>query len=167
MKQSLILSSVALFILMTVLYRSLRIGLVSLIPNIVPVLMTLGAMGLLGIPLNFASAPIGAMALGIAIDDTIHFLSRFKLELAIDQDYPAALRRTIRSVGKPIVLASIILISGFSVLLFSNFQFTRNLGVLVSFTFVSAIVAELFLTPPLLLIFRPIKIKGATPTRRK
>jgi uncharacterized protein len=165
MKQSLILSSVALFFLMTLLYRSLRIGLVSMIPNIVPVLMTLGAMGLLGIPLNFASAPIGAMALGIAIDDTIHLLSRFKLELAIDQDYPAALRRTIRSVGKPIVLASIILITGFSILLFSNFQFTRNLGVLVSFTFVSAIVAELFLTPPLLLIFKPIKIKGKMPER--
>jgi len=156
LKQSLFIAAVTLFVLMMVLFRSVKIGLISMIPNLIPILLTLGTMGLLNIPLNFMTAPLAAIALGIAIDDTIHFLSRFRVEFKKDPDYPQAIHRTMRSVGKPIMITSIILTVGFCIFLFSTFQFTQNMGILVSFTVISAIFADLILLPVLLLIFKPL-----------
>jgi len=142
---------------MVFLFRSVTVGVISMVPNLIPIVMTLGTMGLLDISLNLGTAPVAAIALGIAIDDTIHFLSRFRMELHKDNDYPGAIQRTIRSVGKPILITSLILTVGFFIFLFSNFQFTQNMGVLISFTVISAIFGDLILLPILLLIFRPIK----------
>jgi hypothetical protein len=155
--QSLVLASVVLFALMVFLFRSVMVGVISMVPNLIPIVMTLGTMGLLDISLNLGTAPVAAIALGIAIDDTIHFLARFRIELRKDHDYPGAIQRTIRSVGKPILITSLILTVGFFIFLFSNFQFTQNMGVLISFTVISAIFGDLILLPILLLIFKPIK----------
>jgi len=156
LKESLLVAAIATFVVMVLLFRSIKIGLISMLPNLIPIFMTLGTMGLLGISLNIGTAPVAAIALGVAIDDTIHFLSRFKIEFSKDQDYAAAIHRTMRTVGKPIVITSIILTVGFCIFLFSNFQFTQNLGVLISFTVVSAIFGDLILLPVLLLIFKPL-----------
>jgi predicted RND superfamily exporter protein len=155
--QSLVLASVLLFALMVFMFRSVMVGVISMVPNLIPIVMTLGTMGLLDISLNLGTAPVAAIALGIAIDDTIHFLSRFRMELHRDRDYPGAIQRTIRSVGKPILITSFILTVGFFIFLFSNFQFTQNMGVLISLTVISAIFGDLVLLPILLLIFKPIK----------
>ncbi len=156
LKQSLLVAAIATFLVMTLLFRSVKIGLISMIPNLIPIFMTLGTMGLLGISLNIGTAPVAAIALGVAIDDTIHFLSRFKIEFNQDQSYPEAIHRTMRAVGKPIMITSIILSVGFCIFLFSNFQFTQNMGVLISFTVISAIFGDLFLLPVLLLLFKPL-----------
>jgi len=158
LKESLIVAALATFLVMILLFRSIKIALISMLPNLIPIFMTLGTMGLFGISLNIGTAPVAAIALGVAIDDTIHFLARFKIEFRKDQDYPQAIHRTMRTVGKPIVITSIILTVGFCIFLFSNFQFTQNLGVLISFTVVSAIFGDLVLLPVLLFLFKPMGI---------
>jgi predicted RND superfamily exporter protein len=112
-------------------------------------------MGLLDIALNFSTAPMAAIALGLAIDDTIHFIARFQIEFRKDSDHAGAIQRTLRSVGKPIMITSIILVCGFFIFLFSNFHLTQNMGVLISFSVFSAILGDLVLLPVLLYIFKP------------
>ncbi len=86
LKQSLLVAAVATFLVMVLLFRSVKLGLISMVPNLIPIFMTLGTMGLLGISLNIGTAPVAAIALGVAIDDTIRFLASFKLEFLKDQD---------------------------------------------------------------------------------
>ena len=97
--------------------------------------------------------------MGLAVDDTIHFLARFKKELEKDGDYVQSVYRTMESVGKAIIYTSIVFVAGFSIFMFSNFQVTKNFGALVSLTVIGALIADLFLLPVLLLIFKPFKIK--------
>ena len=156
LKQGLVFAGAAIFTLMIVLFRSLRVGFISMLANVVPITITFGLMGLLGISLNFATAPIAAIALGIAIDDTIHFLTRFKREFAEDCDYEGSIARTMKSVGKPILITSVVLTSGFFIFLLSNFQYTRNMGMLISFTVIGAIFGDLVLLPVLLLVVKPL-----------
>jgi predicted RND superfamily exporter protein len=156
LNQSLFIASSAIFILMVILFRSLWFGLISMVPNLIPILLTLGTMGWLDIPLNIATAPVAAIALGIAIDDTIHFLVRFRREFRRDRDYEKAIEKTLRSVGKPILITSIVLTAGFCIFLFSNFQPTRNLGVLISCAVIGAVFADLIVLPVLLLILKPL-----------
>jgi len=160
LKQGLALAGAAIFFLMIVLFRSFRVGFISMLANVVPIAITFGFMGLLGISLNFATAPLAAIALGIAIDDTIHFLSRFKREFSLDHDYEGAIARTMNSVGKPILITSVILTVGFFIFLLSNFQYTRNMGMLISLTVIGAIIGDLILLPVLLLVTKPLGRKA-------
>ena len=145
---------------MILLFRSFKVALISMVPNLVPILLTLGTMGLLDIPLNIATAPVAAIALGIAIDDTIHFLVRFRREFDKGRNYSKAIENTLLSVGKPILVTTIVLTAGFCILLFSNFQPTQNLGVLISFAVISAVFADLIVLPVLLLLFKPLGKEG-------
>ncbi len=157
LKHSLVFALIAIFILMIILFRSMKLALISMVPNVTPIIFTLGLMGILDISLNFGTAPIAAITLGLAIDDTIHFLTRFKIEFYKNHDYTVAAKNTLISVGKPIIITSIILSIGFSIFFFSNFHFTRNMGILISFTVISAIFADLILLPVLLTVFKPLK----------
>jgi len=157
LEQSLFVAAAALFLIMALLFRSWRVALLSMVPNFVPLVMTLGTMGLLGISLNVGTAPLAAIALGVGIDDTIHFLVRFRKEIGKDGDHEAAVWRTLRSVGKPILITSVVLSAGFVIFLFSNFQYTRSMGMLISFTVLSAVFADLILLPALILVFKPMK----------
>jgi len=159
-KQSLFVAALAILAIMVVLFGSVWIGLLSMIPNVIPILITLGTMGVFGISLNFMTVPIAAIALGLAVDDTIHFLSRFRLEFRKDGSYAAAIERTLTSAGKPIIITSVILVVGFLIFLFSDFQYTRNLGMLISFTMASALLGDLFVLPALLLVFKPVGPKA-------
>lgn len=165
-RQSLFVAAFAILAIMVALFRSLRMGLLCMIPNLIPILVTLGTMGVCGISLNFMTVPIAAIALGLAVDDTIHFLSRFRLELRKDGSYPAGIERTLTSAGKPIVITSVILTLGFLIFFFSDFQYTRNLGMLISFTMASALFGDLCVLPALLLVFKPVGRKAAAPSHR-
>ncbi len=156
LKQSIFIASIAIFALMILLFRSLRFALISMVPNLVPIVLTLGTMGLLKIPLNIATAPVAAIALGIAIDDTIHFLARFRREFRRERNYERAIENTLHSVGKPILITSIVLAAGFCIFLFSNFQPSQNLGILIGFAVIGAVFADLILLPVLLLVFKPL-----------
>src|SRR5690554_3755225 len=142
-------------ILMALLYRSFRMLLISIIPNIIPLIIIAGVMGFSGINLKITTAIVFTISFGIAIDDTIHFLSNFKLELKKGKSKLYALKNTYLSTGKAIVLTSAILIGGFSMLLMSDFMGTYYMGLMICITLIVAVLSDLFILPLLLLYFYP------------
>lgn len=162
------ISSLALAILtisgmMALAFRSLTVGLLSMIPNLIPISLTLGAMGWLGIPLDQATSIVSCVALGMIVDDTIYLTNRFKKELALDGDYTKAMGRTLITTGRPVISTSLILSGCFGIHIFSNFVPIIYFGALTSFTMLTALVADLFLTPALLLTFRPKPLSSGIP----
>ena len=132
------------------LFMSVRAGLLSLIPNVIPVLTSFGVMGLLGIPLNTGTALIATVAIGIAVDDTVHHMITYARQLNLHHDQRVAMVETLRIQGRPIVYVSLALAGGFLVLAFSSFVPTRAFGLLSAFVMVVAMAAELVLTPILM-----------------
>ena len=154
-QKGLIVAVALVSIMMLLLFRSWKVMLIAAVPNLLPVMITFGLMGLLDIPINLFTAPFVCIALGLAVDDTVHFLSRFRIELRMDGDYGAAMERTMLSVGRALILTSIVFMAGFLIFLVSSFQISRNFGALISFTIVGALFSDLFVLPRLLLRFRP------------
>jgi uncharacterized protein len=139
-------------LVMMMLLRSVKLGMVAMIPNVLPATMTLGLMGYAGIRLDVATVVIAAIAIGIAVNDTSHIMFRFKHELSRTPDDPgAAIERMMRAAGRPVVASSLILIAGFGVLLLASVKSIMLFGLLSAVTVGSALVADLLLTPALLL----------------
>lgn len=137
-------------VIMGVLFRSVKMAVIALIPNVLPLVFIAGIMGLWGIGLKMSTAVIFTISFGIAVDDTIHFLSRYKTELARGNSPEKALQTTYVSTGKAIILTTIILVLGFGVLMFSQFATTFTSGFFISLTLVLALLSDLFLLPALL-----------------
>lgn len=152
---SLLLALVIIFGMMTAVFRSIKLGLVSVLPNVIPLLMTFGYMGLRGIDLNTTTIITFAISLGLAVDDTIHFLARFQEERAHGNSVRDAIISTYQGAGRAIMLTSVMLLVGLVVLLFSDFVPTKYFGTLTSITIVGAILGDMILLPPLLyLVYR-------------
>jgi uncharacterized protein len=151
--EGLIFSVILIALIMGWVYRSLRMLLISMIPNLVPLLVVGGLMGVLGIELKTSTAVIFTIAFGIAYDDTIHLLGKFKLELAKGLNHKLALKNAYLERGKAMVLSSLILCCGFSLLIFSTFMGSFYMGVLISITLFVALLSDLLLLPVLVLLF--------------
>ncbi|MEX2597872.1 MAG: MMPL family transporter [Salibacteraceae bacterium] len=136
------------------MFRSFKMALISLVPNIIPLLTVAGVMGFFGIDLKVATSVIFGIAFGIAVDDSIHYLSKFRLEKGKNRSDIWALRRTSISTGKAILLTSLILCAGFATLIASDFTSTFYVGLLVSITLFTAVLADLFLLPALIYLFK-------------
>jgi len=152
---SLSLAFVVIAIVLALVFRSLRIGLVSLIPNVMPLAVGLGFMTLAGIRLEPATVIVFSIALGIAVDDTIHFFSRYREEVQGGRAPEDAVRKTMATAGRAMVFTSLVLMSGFSVTFASNFRGTANFGLVGIVIFTTALWADLLVTPACLLVFRP------------
>ncbi len=137
-------------ILMGVMFRSPRMLLLALIPNVLPLLALTAIMGVLGIDLKMSTSIIFTIAFGIAVDDTIHLLSRYKLELRKGKRKIVALKNAYTHTGKALIITSIILLGGFFSLCFSSFQSTYYIGLLVCLTLFIALLFDLTLLPALL-----------------
>ena len=160
LKDSIIWAFVLIAFCMLYLFRSWRILLCSLIPNIVPLIITAGVMGWVGVPLKPSTVLVFSVALGIAIDVTIRFLVNYKQELPNQNNSVAAtIQQTIRHTGISIIYTSLVLIAGFIIFCFSNFGGTQALGWLTSLTLVVAMITNLVLLPVLLLLFHDSKVK--------
>jgi hypothetical protein len=138
--------------LMIVLIGSLRSGLVSMVPNLVPILMTLGLMGIVGIPIDMFTLLAGCIAIGLAVDDSIHFISGFRRYLAQGLDPVAAVEATMQTTGRALLFTSIVLTSGFAVLMLSEMLNMWNIGVLTSFAISAAFLLDVTVTPALLVL---------------
>lgn len=136
---------------MGLLFRSFKMAILSLVPNIFPILFTAGFIGFAQIDLNMLTAIVFTIAFGIAVDDTIHFLSRYRQELRNGRSRLYAVRRTYLSTGKAILITTIILLGGFGSLMFSDFLTTFYIGLFVSITLILAVITDLTLLPLLLL----------------
>lgn len=151
--KGLLLAVLIVSILMGFLYRSLKIVLIALVPNVLPLIMLAAILGYLGIQLKVSTAIIFTISFGIAVDDTIHFMSKLKLELNKGKSFIYALKRTYLSTGRAIILTTLILCSGFLLLMFSDFLGTFYIGLLISCTLFFALLADLFFLPVLLILF--------------
>jgi uncharacterized protein len=147
---SLALALGVIFVVMSAMFLSVRIGFLAMLPNIVPIVIFFGALGWFGIFLNMGTSLIAAISLGVAVDSAIHYLARLNLELKRSTDQAAAQSRTVETVGVPIVSATVALFFGFLTFAFSGFVPIQNFGILSSITMAAALVTNLVLLPALL-----------------
>ena len=149
----LLLSIGVVSVIMGLVFRSFRMVLISLLPNTIPLIFIAAIMGYLGIEVKTSTSIIFTIAFGIAVDDTIHLLGKFKFELMKGKSVPEALKHSFIVTGKAMVLTTLILCSGFLLLLFSTFMGTFNMGFLLGITLFVALILDLTLLPLLILAF--------------
>ena len=160
--ESIVLAFVLIMLCMLYLFRSWRMLIISLIPNVIPLVVTAGVMGWVGVPLKPSTVLVFSVALGIAIDVTIRFLVNFKQELPRhDLDISATVKQTIHETGLSIIYTSAILFAGFMIFSFSEFGGTKALGWLTSLTLVVAMITNLTILPALLLWMEKALLKKA------
>ena len=158
--QGFLLAFGVIALMMIGIFRSLATGLISMIPNLTPVALALAFMGFFSIPLNYSKVSIAAVAIGIAVDDTVHLMSRFRHEFQTHGNYARALEAALQDVGRALLITSAALILGFLVFLLSALQSQAMYGVLLASTIVSALVADFLLMPALVLTFKPFGPEG-------
>jgi predicted RND superfamily exporter protein len=151
--ESLALAAAVITFIMFLALRSFVAGALSLIPNAFPIILNFGIMGLLGIPLNTSTALISVVALGIAVDDTIHFLTEYNRKRAENLPMREALQQSILDKGTAICASSLILVIGFGVLLFSSFVPTMSFGGLSAVIMITALIGDLIVLPAAMLSF--------------
>lgn len=145
-----------IFIMLVILFRSVKLAIIGITPNILSALLILGLIGLLGIPLDMMTITISAITIGIAVDNSIHYIYRFREELPRQGgDYLRALHYCHANIGKAIFNTAVIIIMGFSILVLSNFIPTIYFGVFTAIAMAVALFAALTLLPRLILIVRP------------
>ncbi len=139
--------------LMILLLGSFRLGMLAMIPNLVPIGLTLGLMGIFGMPLDAFSLLVGGIALGLAVDDTIHFMHNYRRYREEGADLETAVMTTLLTAGRAMLITTIVLATGFLGFVLSSMHNLTNLGILVSFAIVTAFFADVLLAPALLTLF--------------
>jgi hypothetical protein len=171
--KSLLLTFMLIFAMMALLFFSSKVGFIALIPTIFPIVVNFGVMGWFNIPLSFATGMIASIAIGLAVDDTIHYLFRYNTEFKKGLDKDRALKATLSSMGRPIVSTSLTISCGFAILMISHFKPTGLFGLLMVVTMMSALVSALILLPGLMLkvelitawdLLKWIPVLGGIPT---
>jgi len=144
-----------LLLMFLMLFRSLKTSLIALFPNVISISLVLGFMGWFRIPLDMMTITIAAISMGIAVDNTIHYIYRYRNELKKDNNYNLAMHRTHMSIGFAMYYTSVTIIVGFCILIFSNFIPSIYFGLLTSIAMVMALLSSLILLPQLLILFKP------------
>ena len=142
-------------IIMIITLGSLRGGLMGMIPNAIPAFLAFGLMGLFGIPLDTDTLLIAPVILGIAVDDTIHFMTHYRVELTKSKSVAIALESAIREVGQAVMFTTMVIGLGFAVLSFSDYLGMAKVGFFGSISIFFALLCDLFLIPAMIIIFKP------------
>jgi predicted RND superfamily exporter protein len=146
---------IALMGMFMILFRSIKIALIAIAPNLLAIATVLGFMGWMNIPLDMMTITIAAISMGIAVDNTIHYIYRFKHEFNLDRDYIWAVQRCHGSIGHALYYTSVTIIIGFSILALSNFLPSIYFGLLTALAMSVALIVALTLLPQLLITFKP------------
>jgi len=149
---------IVIFVVLSLMFLSIKVGILSLLPNLLAILIFFGVMGWTGVSLNLGTSIIASIAIGIAVEDAIRYLARLSAEIRVTHDQERAIFQTISTVGKPIIYASTALGLGFLTLLFSNFVPIQKFGLLTAITIAAAFVNDLVLLPALLATTRIITL---------
>lgn len=147
---------ISILIMFIFLFKSLSLALISIIPNMIPATIVLGFMGLKEIPLDLMTITIAAISVGIAVDNTIHYIIRFKREFNNYNNYESVIERCHSSIGKAMYYTSLIIVVGFSILSLSNFIPTIYFGLLTGLAMLTALISSLLLLPSMLVFFKPL-----------
>ena len=140
----------------TILFRSFYLAAIASIPNMLPSAAVMGILGWLDIPLDMMTITIASITIGIAVDNTIHYVHRFQREFKKDHNYLATMYRCHSSIGRAMYYTSITITIGFSILVLSNFIPTIYFGLFTGFAMVLALLADLTLLPKLFILFKPL-----------
>ena len=156
------LAFIFISIIMGLLFLSVRIGLISMLPNLIPIVFAAGYLGFMGIPIRPPIAITFSICLGIAVDDSLHFLFRFWQEKKKNSNMEIAISNTIETTGLAMLTSTIVLVSGFMVITVSNFIPTSQFGIISAITLTVAFITDVTLLPALLYIFpfKRLKIKN-------
>ena len=146
---------IGIFAMFMVLFRNIKLSIIGVVPNFIAAFFILGIIGLLGIPLDMMTITIAAITIGIAVDNSIHYIYRFKEEFNKNKDYNKTLDRCHSTVGIAILNTSITIVFGFSILILSNFIPTIYFGVFTGIAMLLAMISVLTLLPKLILTFKP------------
>ena len=136
--------------MMILLLKDLRLGVMSMIPSLIPVVVTIGVMGWLGMPIDATTMLIGAMVIGLAVDDTIHFMHKFRIYFTELGDSKLAIRATLETTGAALLFTSLVLTGGFGVFLLASMVNTQNFGFLAATGAATAFLADLVVAPALM-----------------
>ena len=150
---------IGIFLMFLILFKNLKLSLIGVVPNFIAAFFILGIIGLLGIPLDMMTITIAAITIGIAVDNSIHYIYRFKEEFSKTNDYESTLKLCHSTVGVAILNTSITIVFGFSILVFSNFIPTIYFGVFTGIAMLLAMISVLTLLPSLILITKPFSTK--------
>jgi predicted RND superfamily exporter protein len=159
---SLGLAAGTIAVIMFLVLRSAALGALSIVPNLFPIILNFGVMGAVGIPLDTGTALIAAVALGIAVDDTIHFLSEYKMQRAQKVSIQKSVENVISVKGRAIISSSIILCIGFGVLVLSSFVPTMHFGLLNAIIMVTAVAGDLVVLPSIMLLRKAVQEVAVT-----
>ena len=147
---------IGIMLMFLVLFRSLKLSFIAIVPNFLAAAVVLGGMGLLKIPLDMMTITIAAITVGIGVDHSIHYITRFKREFSKDGDYIATMHRAHNSIGQALFYTAITIIIGFSVLTLSNFIPSIYFGLLTSVAMIAALLGSMTLLPKLILMIKPL-----------
>ncbi|MGD2269212.1 MAG: MMPL family transporter [Desulfobacterales bacterium] len=150
------ITSLALMGMFLILFRSIKIALIALFPNLLSVAVVLGVMGWLGVPLDMMTITIAAISIGIAVDNSIHYIHRYKQEFEVDRNYLQTMHRCHGSIGNALYFTSLTIIIGFSILSLSNFIPSIYFGLLTGLAMLIALFGALTLLPELLIFIKPL-----------
>jgi predicted RND superfamily exporter protein len=147
---SYIIAAAVITLLMIFLLGNIRLGLISMIPNLMPIIITIGAMGWLNISLNMFTMLIGSIAIGIAVDDTIHFVYNFRRYFSQSGDPVEAIRNTLQTAGQAMLTTTIVLSIGFFIFMFASMQNFFYFGLLTGTALILALASDFLLAPALM-----------------
>ncbi|OOZ40063.1 hypothetical protein BOW53_09200 [Solemya pervernicosa gill symbiont] len=152
MAQSYVIAAVVITFMMILLIGDIKIGLVSMIPNLTPIILTLGIMGWVGMPLDVFTMLIGSIAIGLAVDDTIHFMHNYRRYHHETGDVDRAVEETLLGTGRAMLVTTVVLSLGFFLYMFADLSNLFNFGLLTGFTIIMALLADFFLAPALMAV---------------
>jgi predicted RND superfamily exporter protein len=161
MTKSYLAAFIAITLLMIIMIGNWRIGLASMIPNFLPIITTMGIMGLLDIPLDINSLMIGSIAIGIVVDDTVHFIYNFQKYYERTSNPYEAVRETLLGTGRALLITSLVLCTGFFILMFASLNHLVNFGFFTGITILIALAADFFLMPAIM-VFMTGSAPGST-----
>ena len=144
-----------IFVMFLILFRNIKLSLIGVVPNFIAAFFILGIIGLLGIPLDMMTITIAAITIGIAVDNSIHYIYRFKEEFNVLKDYKSTIKTCHATVGKAILNTSVTIVFGFSILVLSKFIPTIYFGIFTGLAMLLAMVSVLTLLPSLILFIKP------------
>jgi predicted RND superfamily exporter protein len=146
------IAGVVITLMMILLIGNFKVGLVSMIPNLAPIILTIGIMKLVGIPMDMFTMMIGSIAIGLAVDDTIHFMHNFRRYYSETGDARESVRLTMHTAGRAMLITSIVLSTGFFIYTFASMNNLFNFGILTGLTIILALLADFLLAPALMTI---------------
>lgn len=152
MATSYMFAGVVITLLMILLIGDLKLGLVSMLPNFLPIAMGLGFMNLVNIPLDYSTIMVGGIAIGLAVDDTVHFMHNFRRYFRQTGDAARAVHLTMITTGRAMLFTTLILGAGFFILLLADLRSTVNFGLVTGFTICMALLADFLLAPALMVL---------------